>query len=551
MLLWAVPLLLLVPNVCLTVTEQWSAMSKITDLVLPAGLYLLLLACSPKVGRTVLWCIPLMVYCAFQIVLIYLYGESIIAIDMIMNVFTTNPGEVAELLGNLLIAIFTVIVLYLPPIVAGIVAVRRKKTATVAMLPPARLTGGVLTGVGVVLLILCYILVPGYRLERELFPVNVIYNTGAAINRARFIADYHRTSADFSYHASSSRPEADREIYVLIVGETSRADNWQLAGYSRPTNPRLSRRDDVVFFSHALSESNTTHKSVPMIMSYLDSETFGDSIYTTKGVFTAFREAGFSTAFLSNQRRNRSFIEFFGNEADLTEYISDSAGPQLDGELLPRLRAFLDSHPEGKVMVVLHTYGSHFNYKERYRPEDEFFTPADRSEATIDNRDQLINAYDNTIRYTDAFIDSVISAVEIQGCPAAVVYLSDHGEDIFDDERHRFLHASPTPTFTQLHVPLLVWTSEQHRELYPELTARARSHARAEVSSTASAFPTLLQLAGISSTYLDRSHALTDSLFRSAPRTYVTDHNESVPLSKSGLRAPDFDAFAARGISAE
>lgn len=550
-LLWATPLLMIVPNVCLAFTEQWSLMAKLAGIFLPAGLYFLLVSCSRKVGRTVLWCIPLMIYCAFQIVLIYLYGESIIAIDMIMNVFTTNPGEVAELLGNLVVAILTVVILYLPPIVFAIVAVCRKKTATASQLRIPRMASYELIALGVFLLTLCYIKVPGYRIERQLFPVNVIYNTGAAVNRTRFIARYHDTSAEFTYHARSVRPDTVPEVYVMIVGETSRADNWQLAGYNRPTNPRLSLRDDIMFFSHALSESNTTHKSVPMILSYLDSETFGDSIYNTKGIFTAFREAGFSTAFLSNQRRNRSFIEFFGDEADVVEYVSDTSGPQLDGALLPRLQSLLNGHTHGKLMVVLHTYGSHFNYKERYEADDEYFTPASQSEATIENRDQLINAYDNTIRYTDAFVDSVISTVEALDCPAAVLYLSDHGEDIFDDSRHRFLHASPTPTFTQLHVPLLIWTSPRHRELYASLTDQARKHMNAEVSSTASAFPTMLQLAGVDSPFLDRTHALTDSIYRKAPRSYVTDHNESVPLNKSGLRAPDFTAFEASGISVE
>lgn len=547
-LLWAAPLLLTVPNVWLAVTEQWSVLAKITNIALPLGLYLLLTSCSRKVGRTVLWCIPLMIYCAFQIVLFFLYGESIIAIDMFMNVFTTNPGEVAELLGNLLTAIACVIAIYLPLIICGIVAVCKHSTAQEGAILKARRVGIELTALGAALLTMCYIAVPGYRIERQLFPVNVIYNNVAAANRVRYIAEYPSTSADFSYHATTERPDSLREVYVMVIGETSRATNWQLAGYRRPTNPELSMRDDLIFFDHAVSESNTTHKSVPMILSYLDANTFGDSIYNTKGIISAFNEVGYATAFHSNQRRNHSFIEFFGDEAQTVEYISDGDGPQLDGELLPRLHEYLATHPTGKLFIVLHSYGSHFNYRERYPAEFEYFTPADRSEASKENRPTLINAYDNSIRYTDHFLASVIAHLDSLDCPSAMIYLADHGEDIFDDERERFLHASPTPTYGQLHVPLLVWTSAEHRSLFPELSDNALKHRELQVSSTSSAFPTMLRLAGIASPYLDAKRALTDSVYAPQTRVYVTDHNEGVPLTASGLRTPDYTQFAQHGL---
>ncbi len=543
------PLLLAVPNVWLAVTEQWSVLAKVTGIVLPLGLYLLLVACSRNVGRTVLFCIPLMIYCAFQIVLFFLYGESIIAIDMFMNVFTTNPGEVAELLGNLITAILCVLVIYMPLIICAIIVVARHGRIARSRLRVPRLAGAVLSAVGIVLLIVCYAVVPDYRLERQLFPVNVIYNNVAAVNRLRLVAEYKSTSADFSYNAASTRPDSLREVYVMVIGETSRATNWQLAGYSRPTNPLLAGRSDIIAFPHAISESNTTHKSVPMILSYLDAGSFGDSIYSTKGIISAFREAGFSTAFLSNQRRNRSFIDFFGKEAETVEYISDSDGPQYDGRLLPILRRYLSSHPDGKIFVVLHTYGSHFNYKERYPAEFEHFTPTNRSEASKANRSVLLNAYDNSIRYTDHFLSSLISSLDSLDCPSAMIYLADHGEDIFDDSRDRFLHASPTPTYGQLHVPLILWMSPEHSGLCPDLRANTLSHRDEQVSSTSTAFHSMLRLAGISSPYLDASRALTDSLYRPRPRVYVNDHNEGVPLSRSGLREPDFSQFSAHGIS--
>ena len=102
---------------------------------------------------------------------------------------------------------------------------------------------------------------------------------------------------------------------MVVIGETARAANWQLFGYGRETNPRLSRRSGLIAMPHTLSEINTTHKSVPMLLSYLDSENFGDSVAHTRSFFEAFNGAGYSTAFISNQRRNGSYIEFYGDEA--------------------------------------------------------------------------------------------------------------------------------------------------------------------------------------------------------------------------------------------
>ncbi len=113
--------MLAAPAVILSVTEQLSWAARIANALFPVGVFGLWLACSRRVAATVLSTIPFMVLGAFQIVLLFLYGRSIIAVDMFLNVVTTNPTEVGELLGNLLSAILTVCLMYLPPIVCAVV----------------------------------------------------------------------------------------------------------------------------------------------------------------------------------------------------------------------------------------------------------------------------------------------------------------------------------------------------------------------------------------------------------------------------------------------
>ena len=125
-----------------------------------------------------------------------------------------------------------------------------------------------------------------------------------------------------------------------------------------------------------------------------------NSIYRQKGIITAFKEAGYRTAFFSNQRYNHSFIDFFGKEADICDFIKEDTGDggynPSDDELLKLVAAELTENAS-KQFIVLHTYGSHFNYRERYPADNAFFLPDFPVDAELKYKDNLINAYDNSI----------------------------------------------------------------------------------------------------------------------------------------------------------
>lgn len=541
-LLWVFPVLLIIPNIILAFTEQVTFLSAATDILLPLGLYYLVISASRRTSLWTLVLFPVAFFAAIQIVLLNLYGESIIAIDMYINIVTTSVGEATELLGNLLFAIALIVILFIPPLIMAAWQFVSGVMATHAAIRPARITGCVLTGAGLLSLVLTMVYVPSYRIDRELFPVNVISNLFTAVSRTIDTTRYHATSADFTYHAVSTRPADMKEVYVVVIGETSRADNWQILGYDRPTNPRLSQRNDVMAYPRTLSEANTTHKTVPMLLSRLDASNYGDSITHTKSLFEAFRSAGFSTAFISNQQRNHSFIDYFGEQADLTLFLRDNnKATGYDMTLAGKLNEYLDSARADKILVVLHTYGSHFNYRERYPSDMAFFTPEANSEASRFNRRSLVNAYDNTIRYTDLLLDSVISIVERrQSLPAALIFTSDHGEDIFDDSRERFLHSSPVATYYQLHVPFLIWMSPAYAEAFPEKFDNAKSRTGLRVASTRSLFHTLIDIAGISTPYYHPDDALTSPSYSEKPRLFLNDYLEGVSIDHSGMHEEDF-----------
>lgn len=542
--------ILIVPNLVLCFTEPLPLMAKVCNVLLPFGCYYFLMTLSRNCGK-MLWILFLFLFFgAFQLVLLYLFGQSIIAVDMFLNLVTTNSSEAFELLDNLIPAIIIVVILYIPALVSGMISIIRKRKLSVEFIRRERKRAIIICVLAIFSLAGAYLEDSRYELKSDLYPLNVCYNVGLAVQRTLLTQDYPNTSKDFKFHAKATHPAEKREVYVMVVGETSRALNWQLYGYERETTPLLSRQSGLVAFHKVLTESNTTHKSVPMLMSDINACNY-DSIYQQKGIITAFKEAGYQTAFFSNQRYNHSFIDFFGKEADTFDFIKeDSVNPGYnpsDDELLKLVELELEKGAM-KQFIVLHTYGSHFNYRERYPLEDAFFLPDYPVDAEVKYRDNLMNAYDNSIRYTDGFLVRLIHLLESQQADAVMIYTSDHGEDIFDDSRHLFLHASPVPSYYQLHVPFLIWMSDSYRETYPRQWEAITGNKDKDVSSSSSFFPTMLDLGGVETAYRNDSSSVANPCYTMKPRVYLNDHNEPRPLDDLGMRKPDFMMLDRMGI---
>jgi len=540
------PLLLIAPNIGLNISDRLGFMEGFINIVTPLTAYMLLMSLWKRTGAMTLIMIPMMCFAAFQIVLLYLYGGSIIGVDMFLNVVTTNMTEINELLGNILIAIGIILILYLPAIAAAIYfIVKRKFLRTEFRHKYFRFS---LTAFLISLTITTILSgTTSYSAGKSLFPINIFQNLATAFERTSQLNKYADTSKDFTYKAKPSDDTNSREIYVMVVGETGRAANWQLAGYERQTNPYLSQTNNLFFFPYTLTESNTTHKSVPMLISPLTSKTFND-IGKYKSVITLFKEAGFRTAFFSNQQRNRSYTEFFSCESDTTVYLSDLDVKPIDGNLVDLLKKQLSDSSARKQFIIMHTYGSHFKYNDRYPENFGSFTPDAVTDANKSTRKNLINAFDNTILYADSCLAEVAKIINLPDTYGAMIYATDHGEDIFDDERSRFLHASPIPTYYQLHIPMLVVLSDDIVRDKPEIVKALNNNISKQVSSTASFFNTLVDIAGISTPYLDREKSLASENYTEPSRIFLTDRNDAVTLDDAGIRKQDKAMFSKYGI---
>lgn len=536
---------LILPNLVLSYTEQLTWGGRIANVVMPLAAYWLVLTLSKNVGRTVIFLLPVLFLGAFQMVLTYLYGRGPIAVDMWLNLVTTNSGEVGELLSQLLPAIVWVVVIYVPTLTLAAVLWVRKRYLDVKFIKCQRMPALSATAVAMLLTALFSAFTP-YKPTTDMFPLNAMCNFGMAFSRQAVSVRYKEASKDFKYYAKCSFNDKVPETVVLVIGETSRADNWQLYGYARPTNPVLSRTSGLTVFTDYMSESNTTHKSVPILLSLAEANDY-EILYRTKGIMQAYREAGYHTVFLSNQQRNHSFIDFLGEQADDCLFLRDSRSDNVfDTDLLQPFQQRLEKHRGERLFVVLHTYGSHFSYVDRYPASMRTFGSDKYDGAKARYRQQLINAYDNSIRQTDHLLGLVTQALTARGGSAAMMYTSDHGEDIFDDARHLFLHASPFPSFWQLHVPLIVWTSADYRQRHADIVSclDANRHRKAESNSV---FHTLLAMGGVETSYRNDALSLASPVFASHPRLFIDDHNEP-RLYHQCFAQKDFEAMKRWGI---
>ena len=338
----------MIPNCILFFTEPYSIWSKAALLTLPAGGYLLWSVAFRRSGIAVWLSFPVIFFCALQIVLLYLFGNSVAATDMFINIVTTNPGEATELLSNIYPSVILVCVIYLPLLWTATVHVRRKVDFSPRFRRRTAVVGGVLALVGAGLLI------PAYQTKRhvlrnEIFPVNVAYNVVLCAREYVKIENYDRTSAGFRYHARRTAKADKREIYVYVIGEASRAANWELYGYDRPTNPRLKALgDEIVVFRNMLTQSNTTHKSVPMILSSVRTNEH-DELFRRKGLPALFNEAGFRTWFLSNQSPQGAMIDKLARDADSLIYMGH---PRYDMQLLDTMKRIVEADTENDLLFI-------------------------------------------------------------------------------------------------------------------------------------------------------------------------------------------------------
>ncbi|HDS1151859.1 TPA: phosphoethanolamine transferase EptA [Pluralibacter gergoviae] len=426
--------------------------------------------------------------------------------SMIDNIVDTTPAETLALLSPRLIATLLLSGL-LPAVLAWWLRIRGPRLNLRSVL--WRAGSIVVSGLLIVLVALLFykdyasLFRNNKELVKSLNPSNsiVAVNSWYVHNRLNNLP-LVRIGLD-----AAQRPQMKagprHNLTIVVLGETSRAEDFSQGGYGRDTNPRLAK-DDVVYFPKTTSCGTSTAVSVPCMFSNMPREHYNAGLaHHQEGVLDVIQRAGIQVLWNENDGGCKGACDRVPHQ-DMTQL--DLPGQCIDGEcddavLFHGLEAYIDGL-KGDGIIVLHTIGSHGpTYYRRYPANLRTFTPTcDSNEIQTCSRQALVNTYDNTIVNVDYIVDRAIKLLEAKQdrFTTSLVYLSDHGESL--GENGVYLHGLPWSIAPeqQTHVPLLIWLSEDYRNRYGIDYRCLKAQAQNNAFSQDNLFSTLLGLTGVS-----------------------------------------------------
>ncbi|WIL44293.1 phosphoethanolamine transferase EptA (plasmid) [Pantoea agglomerans] len=321
-----------------------------------------------------------------------------------------------------------------------------------------------------------------------------------------------------------------KNLTILIVGETSRAANFSLGGYPRPTNPLLTE-EDVVYFPDVASCGTSTAVSVPCMFSNMPRRHYDDALAShQEGLLDIIQRAGLSVLWHENDAGCKGACDRVPNQDMTALNLPEMCikGECYDEVLFHGLEAYINQL-KGNGVIVLHTIGSHGpTYNHRYPPAFRKFTPTCETKQIQEcSQEQLINTYDNTLLYADYIVDKAIELLKAhqEKFTTSLVYLSDHGESL--GEKGVYLHGLPyaiAPEF-QTRVPLLIWLSPDYQQRYGVDYTCLNRLATSQKHSQDNLFSTMLGMTGVQT----REYVAADDILATCRNQLAQNKSDKAP----------------------
>ncbi len=252
-----------------------------------------------------------------------------------------------------------------------------------------------------------------------------------------------------------------KSVAVLVIGESARSSNFSLYGYEKNTNPLLSKIENVHHYN-AESCATYTRAGVKCILDYKNTNKLYEILpnYLFRNdveVIWKTTNWGEPTVRIQNFQNKENLRKMYNGERDVYDEV-----------LLNGLREEIQSSDKNKILIVLHTSTSHGpTYYKKYPEEFNTFTPVCTSvELANCTQEELINAYDNTILYTDYILATLIEELkQLEEYNSSMIYISDHGESL--GESNLYMHGIPASIAPkeQLEIPFIVWLSDDSKQL--------------------------------------------------------------------------------------
>ena len=479
----------------------------------------------------------------FEVGYVWLYRSS--ATDgYISSLLSTNIGEAAEMLMTIKWQCLILLTLW-----TGYYYIVFKKIENKLLFTKrySLLVGAAIVGFNMILFSSMYIV--EYRQDRSdidfnevadnfvdnyehTYPCNIIATLSREYDNYVILKQMRGNIESFSYNAKQNSELQECEIYIVVIGESARYGNFSINGYERPTSPKLENTPDIISFSNVYAASTVTEFALPLMLSSAIPHNFNDA-FKEKTFVDAFKECGFYTSWIANQSGQNPYVGRIAEDVDkahISKYELENS-ENYDIQLLPYIDSLLNNN-EQKTFIVLHTLGSHFRYNFRYPKSFERFAPAlegleDYSIASDKNKELLINAYDNSIYYTDFILSEIISKVVSKQCLSAVLYISDHAENLYDNGSRAVFHGSKTPPLKEVHIPLFVWTSPLYNTTYPDKLNALKSNTNKKISAS-DLFHSILDIADIHYSGEKHERSIASDSFEEDSIRYVYTANKEV-----------------------
>ena len=336
------------------------------------------------------------------------------------------------------------------------------------------------------------------------FPFGVPFRVSTYFSELRRLNEARAKSREVQVTATTVN-DSFAELVILVIGESARPDRWHANGYPRQTTPAIEAIPEAVSLSNVLSPWPATRNAVPTLLTGMIDDN-GLPPIAVPSVIDVYRAAGWETYWLSNQSplgMHDSTIVLHADRAHHRQFLNggDYSRPSdYDGVLVPALERVLKDASDKKKLVILHLLGSHVSYVDRYPAEFSRFEQTPSAYEKIGGFKKMHDQYDNSILYTDHILAQVIARIRATGKAAALIYASDHGQNLPDLQCQRFGHGHPAED--SFRAAALAWISPQLEAGRPGTIERLRGRAAAPFHLS-EVFSTLLDLGGIEYEKLD------------------------------------------------
>ena len=265
-----------------------------------------------------------------------------------------------------------------------------------------------------------------------------------------------------------SRPiQQDDEVYVLVLGESTNRSHFGLYDYYRSTTPQLEAlNEDLELYSDVISPHVHSIASITKMLTLGNYEFPKNKQYGS--IIQLANSAGFQTNWLSNQRPigvYESLVTKIALSSSNSKFLTTTYGRHnqvLDAALLPELDMVLLNNKVSKKFIVLHLMGTHLNYENRFKDSFNQFTDDPQANFKSVENFKKINDYDNAVLYTDYIVSEIIKRIKSLNTKSFVLYLSDHGEELFKDYNMAG-HNEDIATKDMYDVPFLLWQSDKYK----------------------------------------------------------------------------------------